>query len=179
MTDFVSRELGVPHNAANRLRKRFWAQYGTTLSGLMHEHAVDPGPFLAEVHDIDLSALAPSPGLAGALCALPGRRIIYTNGSRRHGERVSEALGIDHAFDAIYGIEDADFLPKPNAEAFRRVFSADGLSPSGAAIFEDEARNLEVPHKLDMHTVLVGAANKANHVHYQTTDLAKFLTRLV
>lgn len=179
MDAFVTREIGVTALEANRLRQRYWKQYGTTLSGLMHEHDIDPEQFLAEVHDIELSALSVDLPLANALCSLPGRKIIYTNGSRQHAERVSKARGIRHAFDAIYGIEDACFVPKPRKQAFQSIFAADGMSPNGSAIFEDEARNLAAPYDLGMHTVLVGPSVKADHIHHQTCDLAGFLSRLV
>jgi len=179
MVTFVTRELGVTATEANRLRKRYWKKYGTTLSGLMQEHGIDPETFLHEVHEIELSALSVDAALVAALEALPGRRIIYTNGSRRHAERVTKARGIRHTFDAIYGIEDAGFVPKPHEQAFLSIFAADGLSPKGAAIFEDESRNLAVPHAMGMHTVLVGPTLEAEHIQHQTSDLAGFLSQLV
>lgn len=179
MTDYVMRTLGVDRAAADHLRRDYWHRYGTTLAGLMHEHRLDPAPYLEEVHDIDLSALAIADALRAAIDALPGRKIVYTNGSRRHAERVTAACGLGGAFDALYGFEDAGFVPKPAPEAFASVFATDGLDPALAAMFEDDPRNLEVPHRLGMRTVLVGGQDAAAHVHFRTDDLADFLTRLV
>ncbi len=181
MTAYVMTALGVDAARANHLRDHYWRSHGTTLAGLMAEHALDPEPYLADVHDIDLSAMPPAPALAAALGALPGRRIVYTNGSREHARRVTAALGIGGAFDALYGFEDAGYAPKPRAEAFARVFAADGLAPGRAAMFEDDARNLETPHRLGMRTVLVGPeapAPDASHVHHHAPVLADFLSRL-
>ena len=178
MTAYVMRALGVDREKANALRSAYWREHGTTLAGLMREHALDPAPYLAEVHDIDLSAIAESAALRAALNALPGRRIVYTNGSREHARRVTAALGLDGAFDALYGIEDANHAPKPGEAAFGAVFALDGLEPRRAAMFEDDPRNLAVPHRLGMRTVLVGPAEIAPHVHHQTDDLAEFLALL-
>lgn len=178
MTDYVMRELGVDFEHANSLRALYWREHGTTLAGLMTVHGLDPEPYLAEVHDIDLSAIMASAALRDAIVALPGRKVIYTNGSREHARRVTQALGIDGIFDAVYGIEDADYLPKPDETAFARVFGRDGFETARAAMFEDDPRNLAVPHALGMRTVLVGPGEPAPHIHHQTNDLADFLARL-
>lgn len=179
MTEYVMRALAVDAAQAARLRDHYWRTYGTTLAGLMHEHGLEPDPFLAAVHDIDLSAMSEAQALAAAIAALPGRKIVYTNGSREHARRVTAALGLARAFDALYGCEDAGYLPKPRDAAFHAVFDVDGLAPSRAAMFEDDPRNLEVPHALGMRTVLVGAESDAPHVEHCTRDLAAFLQSVV
>jgi putative hydrolase of the HAD superfamily len=180
MTAYVMRALGVTRAEADRLRAHYWRAHGTTLAGLMREHGLDPDPYLAEVHDIDVSALAPDPALADAVAALPGRRIVYTNGSADYAQRVLGARGLEGLFDAVYGIEHAGYRPKPERGAFEAVFAADGLDPARAAMFEDDARNLAAPHAMGMRTVLVAEAREeAPHIHHHTDDLAAFLARLV
>jgi putative hydrolase of the HAD superfamily len=179
MTDFVMRTTGADPVEADRLRKAWWRHYGTTLAGLMAHHAVDPVPYLVEVHDIDFSVLAPDPGLRAAIARLNGRRIVYTNGSAPYARQVIAARGLEGLFDAVYGVEDADYHPKPQPQAFERVFGADGLNPTRAAMFEDDHRNLRVPHALGMRTVLVTPeAETHDHVQHHTDDLAGFLNRL-
>jgi putative hydrolase of the HAD superfamily len=179
MTDWVMRALQVDRARADHLRAHYWQTYGTTLAGLMTEHGVDPGPYLNEVHDIDFSVLDPDPGLAQAIAALPGRKIVYTNACAPYAEKVLQSRGLAGLFDAIYGVEHAEFHPKPDARAFATVFAADGLNPEAAAMFEDDARNLAVPHQLGMRTVHVAPAPEpAPHIHHHTSDLAAFLTRL-
>ncbi len=175
MVTYLVRELGVSADDANSLRRQYWADYGTTLAGLMHVHGVDPDPFLEEVHDIDFDVLAPDPSLAAAISGLPGRKIIYTNGCAPYARNVIAACGLDGLFDAIYGVEHASYVPKPNTHAFTQVFTKDGLAPEEAAMFEDEARNLQAPHALGMRTVLVGPEQTAPHIHHQTEDLTGFL----
>lgn len=179
MTAYVMRSLGVDQARANHLRQHYWQTYGTTLAGLMHEHDVDPLPYLDEVHQISLSHLEPDSALAAAITALPGRKIVYTNGSAPYARRVLAARGLDGLFDAVYGVENAGFIPKPQPDAFRKIFEADGLDPTRAAMFEDDPRNLAAPHAMGMRTVHVAPdPHQAEHIHHHTDDLADFLSRL-
>jgi putative hydrolase of the HAD superfamily len=192
MTAYMMRVLGVPQGDADRLRAEYWRLHGTTLAGLMAEHQVDAPHYLADVHDIDFSVLDPAPDLADAIAALPGRRIIHTNGDAAYARRVLAARGLDDPvlFEAVYGIEEAGFHPKPAATAFDRVLEAAGIDPQQAAFFEDDPRNLAVPHALGMRTVLVGQgrhgpdaldglADHGPHVQHRTDDLTGFLQGLM
>ncbi|MFV0513859.1 MAG: pyrimidine 5'-nucleotidase [Jhaorihella sp.] len=179
MTQFVMDALGVPRGEADRLRRHYWQLYGTTLAGLMHEHDVDPAPYLTHVHDISLDHLEKDADLARAIAALPGRKIVYTNGCAPYAERVIEARGLSGQFDAIYGVEHAGFLPKPQRAAFEAVFALDGAPAERAAMFEDDARNLAAPHEMGMRTVHVAPErDDASHIHHHTDDLPGFLKRL-
>lgn len=180
MTAWIERTLGVGRVEADRLRARWWHDHGTTLAGLMREHGQDPEPFLADVHDIDLSVLAPDPDLRAALEALPGRRVVFTNGTAPYARAVLAARGLCGLWDAVHGIEHAGHVPKPDREAYLRVFAADGLDPERAAVFEDTARNLLVPAALGMVTVHVGPVRAAgDHVHHHAPDLTAFLRGIV
>ncbi|MGB0498358.1 MAG: pyrimidine 5'-nucleotidase [Rubricella sp.] len=181
MHAYVMRELDVSEAEADHLRRRYWLDHGTTLAGLMANHeAIDPHHFLREVHDIDLDHLTHDEALGAAIAALPGRRIVFTNGSRLHGERVTAARGLSGVFDAIYGIEDTGLIPKPRRAAFDAIFSREGIAGPEAAMFEDDARNLEVPHGMGLRTVLVSseASERPAHVDFVTRDLGGFLSRL-
>lgn len=180
MTDWVMDSLKVDRAEADRLRALYWREHGTTLAGLMRVHGVDPLPYLTHVHEIDMSALQPDAELAARIRALPGRRIVYTNGSAPYAERVIAARGLSGVFDAVFGVEDAGFHPKPDAAAYDRVFTAAGLDGHAGAMFEDDPRNLAVPHGLGLRTVHVAATpDPAEHIHHHTDDLTAFLARLV
>lgn len=180
MSQWMVDELGIDHARAEYLRKHYWATYGTTLAGLMREHGVDPGPYLTHVHDIDFTVLAPDPALRAGLENLPGRRIVYTNGNANYARKVIDARGLSGVFAEVYGIENANFLPKPERAAFETVFAKDGVQPTQAAMFEDDPRNLKAPHELGMKTVHVAETGaQGEHIHHHTNDLANFLTRLV
>lgn len=179
MTNWVMSALNVSRDKANHLRQHYWDQYGTTLAGLMREHNIDPGPYLTDVHDIDFSILPRDPDLAARIADLPGRRIIYTNACAPYAIKVLEARGLSGLFDAIYGVEHAGFHPKPDRAAFETVFAADGLDPARAAMFEDDSRNLRVPHAMGMRTVhIADSPAPDDHIHHHTDDLTEFLTRL-
>jgi putative hydrolase of the HAD superfamily len=189
MGAFIAKYLGVPHEYARHLQKSYYRQFGTTLSGLMRVHKLDPAEFLAYVHDIDLSVVQNSPELRREIERLPGRKLIYTNGSRRHAERVAERLGVLDLFEDICDIVACDYVPKPEADAFRRMVERHGVAPQQAAMFEDMPMNLEAPHALGMTTVLVHSSyldhpvqqqmkrwtELPQHIHHMTLDLKGFL----
>lgn len=179
MVRWVMDALKVDKDRANYLRKHYWHTYGTTLAGLMREHDLDPGPYLHDVHDISMDVLTPDPVLAARIKALPGRRIIYTNGTAPYAERVVKARGLDGLFDAVYGVEHASFLPKPERAAFEQVFTTDNLDTTKAVMFEDDPRNLAAPHAMGMGTVHVAPTPEAgDHIHFHTDDLSHFLGRI-
>jgi putative hydrolase of the HAD superfamily len=178
MTVFVGRELNLPRDEAWALQKRYLHEHGTTLAGLMANHGIDPEHFLDEVHDVSLDALTPDPQLHAGLMRLPGRRLIFTNGDARHAARVLERLALADAFEAIFHIAAADYLPKPNPKTFARMIGAHDVDPAAACFFEDSEKNLAPAAGLGMTTVLVGphaAASDAAFVHYRTDNLAAFL----
>lgn len=179
MTAYVMTSLGVDEDTANKLRQDYWRDHGTTLAGLMRLHDVDPAPYLYDVHDIDFSVLTPDSRLADAIAALPGRKIIYTNGTADYARNVTAARGLSGLFEAIYGVEHADFHPKPEETAFEKVFSLDGFDRTRAAMFEDEARNLIVPKSMGLRTVHVAPSPiEAPHIDHFAADLTDFLETL-
>ncbi|MEP2031008.1 MAG: pyrimidine 5'-nucleotidase [Paracoccaceae bacterium] len=180
MTQYVMDALNVDRTEADRLRVKYWNQYGTTLAGLMREHDVDPTPYLTDVHDISMDELEQDQALANRLANLPGRRIVYTNGSAPYAQRVLAARGLSGLFDDVYGVEHAQFRPKPEREAFEAIFARAGVEPRTAAMFEDDIRNLAAPHEMGMRTVHVAPQRHfAKHIHHHTDDLTAFLGYLM
>jgi len=190
MSEYIARMLGVPQAHARHLQKAYYRQFGTTLAGLMRVHKLPPGPFLEYVHDIDVSVVPRSPELEAAISALPGRRLIFTNGSRRHAENVAEKLGVLHLFEDICDIAALDYVPKPERAAFDSLLRLHGVDPATSAMFEDMPHNLEVASDIGMTTVLVHSdyidhpaqlkirewRELPAHIHYLTRDLTNFLT---
>ena len=157
MTTFVARETGMPLDQAYALQKKYLHEHGTTLAGLMMNHGVDPEAFLNEVHDVSMAGLSPNPRLREAIAALPGRRLVFTNGDKRHAERVLARLELDDLFEATFHIALADYIPKPHPQTFARMMQAHDVRPFHTAFFEDTERNLKPASELGMTTVLVGA----------------------
>lgn len=178
MTEFVMKVTGLEREEAYRLQKRYLAEHGLTLGGLIADHGVDPVEFHAHVHDISLDALAHDAELLAALERLPGRRIIFTNADGGHAERVLARLGLSHLFPEVFHIHSFGFAPKPSPTGFERMAAEHGVDPARTAFFEDSERNLAPAAALGMTTVLVGdhaLASTAPFVHHRTPRLAPFL----
>lgn len=186
---YVADYLSVSKDEAFKLQKDYYKRYGTTMRGMMTEHGIDPDQYLEFVHQIDHSPLEPNPALGAAIEQLPGRKLILTNGTRKHAEAVMKRLEIDRHFEDVFDIAAADLDPKPLPQVYDRFLKKHGVDPKKAAMFEDLARNLEVPHALGMTTVLVvpeknrevfreiweNSGRDAPHVDHVTDDLAGFL----
>lgn len=193
MTGYVSDLLSLSREDARKLQKELYLEYGTTLSGLMARHKIDPDDFLEKVHDIDYSWLVPDPVLGAAIHQLPGRKFILTNGDRSHAERAARQLGILDNFDDIFDIIAAGLTPKPARETYDKFVQLHGIAGESAAMFEDLARNLEVPKALGMTTVLIVPRNfeptfseiwerdptNEDDVDFVTDDLAGFLNAIL
>ncbi len=178
MTDFMEKVTGLPRDEARAIQKKYYHAHGTTLAGLIAHHDIDPEDFLTEVHDVSLDRLTPDVRMADALMRLPGRRLVFTNGSAAHAERVLERLQIAHAFEDVFHISAADYIPKPSPLTFEKMMARHGVSAVGSAFFEDSEVNLAPAAQLGMTTVLVGphaAASTADFVHHRTNDLVAFL----
>ncbi len=181
MGEFIATRFGLPADEARSLQKRLFRDHGTTLRGLMTDHGISAGDFLDFVHDIDLSVLPPQDDLVAAMEVLPGRKVVFTNGSVGHAERVLAHIGIDHLFDGIMDIVGSDFIPKPAPEPYGRLIDRFAIDPARAAMVEDMARNLEVPFQLGMTTVWVAGGpdwaqpDDTAHIHHVVPDLAEWL----
>ncbi|HEX2801298.1 MAG TPA: pyrimidine 5'-nucleotidase [Phenylobacterium sp.] len=178
MTDYVEKITGLVREEAYKLQKRYLADYGLTLGGLMEHHGVDPHDYHRTFQDLPLERLAHDPAMLAALERLPGRRLIFTNADDVHAQRVLGALGLDHLFEDVFHIGLNDYVPKPHASGFQRLIALHGVHSATTAFFEDAERNLLPAADLGMTTVLVGphaADSTAAFVNHRTNNLASFL----
>lgn len=185
MGQYISERLSLSLEDARALQKDYFLRHGTTLAGLMAEKGIDPHDYLDFVHDIDLTDVPIDPRLAPALAALPGRKLIYTNGSTGHSTNVTRYLGIDGHFEACFDIVAANFLPKPDATAFDAFLARYDIDPGRAAMVEDMARNLVPARDRGMATVWLrsdtsvsGAGGPLDHVDATIDDLPGWLETL-
>jgi putative hydrolase of the HAD superfamily len=185
MRAFIADFLSLDLDAAYALQKQYFHHYGTSMRGLMDRHGMDPTAFLAHVHDIDVSVLPPSPLLDEALAALPGRKLVFTNASVAHAERVLRQLGVQHHFAHVFDIVAAEYRPKPEPEIYRHLVTRHGVDPLRAVMVEDMARNLAPAAALGMTTVWVRTDSEwsamgadAGHVHHVVDDLPEWLTQV-
>ena len=191
--EFVSNWLNVTPEEARRIQKDYYLRYGTTMRGMMTLHGVCADDFLAYVHKIDHSPIEPNPALGEAIAKLPGRKLILTNGSTDHVDAVLSRLGLTAHFEAVFDIIAAGFEPKPAQKTYQKFLADHAVDPTKAAMFEDLARNLVIPHEFGMTTVLVvpdgtreviredweKEGRDAAYVDHVTDDLTGFLTGLV
>jgi len=149
--------VGIPREEVDDLRRAYWKRYGVTMQGLMRHHGVDPEDYLSYVHDIDIDGLLrPDPELCRALQSLPLRKAVFTNSSLDHSERVLAALGLNGAFEEIFDIRVAGYLPKPCPEPYHAVLDRMGVSASRCIMVDDAPENLRTAKDLGMGTILVG-----------------------
>ncbi len=194
ITLFLIDIFGLDGLSARALHRHYYLQHGTTLRGLIEEDFLETERFLEFVHDIDRSALRPDPVLAREVARLPGRKLIFTNGSRNHAILTARQLGLEGLFEDAFDIVAARLTPKPAAAAYEAFFARYQIDPRCAAMFEDLMKNLAVPKARGMTTVLVTGKPVEDDrrrppdpptpesplaaADFITSDLAEFLTRL-
>jgi putative hydrolase of the HAD superfamily len=182
MTRFVADRLELTPEAALAVQKTYFREHGTTLRGLMTVDRIDPDDFLAFVHEVDLSCVPRNPVLVAALSALPGRKIVHTNGSRSHAERVLGHLGIAGLFCGIVDITAADYEPKPALAGYHELLRRHQVAPATALMIEDMAKNLVPAAAMGMTTAWVrnpvdwaAVGSGGDHIHHVVDDLGHFL----
>jgi putative hydrolase of the HAD superfamily len=182
MTSFIAERFDLSPEAALALQKTYFREHGTTLRGLMIVNRIDPNDFLGYVHEIDLACVLPDPVLVKALIALPGRKIVHTNGSERHAERLLDHLGIAGSFCGIFDIAAAGYEPKPALAGYHELQRRHNVTPGTALMIEDMAKNLVPAAALGMTTAWVrnpvdwaAAGSEGGHIHYVIDDLGGFL----
>ena len=193
ITLFLIALFGLDGLSAQALHKHYYSRHGTTLRGLLEERFDQTERFLEFVHDIDRSSLKPDPILAREVRRLPGRKLIFTNGSRNHALLTVRQLGLDGLFEDAFDIVAAGLTPKPTEAAYDAFLEHCQVDPQTAAMFEDVARNLAVPKARGMTTTLVTTkAGRLDHreahdraifdapgvADFVTDDLSEFLGRL-
>ena len=181
ITEFISKDFNLNLRDADIERKRLYNLYGTSLRGLMTERKIKPKHFLEFVHDIDLTVVKENPELNQALKNIKGHKVIFTNGSFHHAEKVLERLGIKENFNNIHSIETSNYIPKPSVEAYYSLIKKESIIAKKSIMFEDTVWNLKTAKDLGMTTVLISPKNhllennKSDYIDYDITDLVKFL----
>lgn len=193
IAEYIAEIFKIDIAGAQRIQKDYFHRHGSSLRGLMIEHEINPADYLDYVHNIDISALNPDLALNQALAHLPGRKLIFTNSSFAHSQRITDRLGITHHFEAVFDIAAAIFVPKPHASCYEKFLRQYSIDPQRCAMFEDTPHNLEPAASLGMNTVLVRAPAEAalawqvpapgdrweDFVHHETDSLASFLAESI
>jgi putative hydrolase of the HAD superfamily len=171
---YVQEKLGVDPDTARRVRKEFLVEFGTTLRGLMRYHDVPPGEYLEYVHDVPIPEIVPArPELRRMLAGLPGRRVVFTNGSESYARRVLAALGVEDLMEGIYGIEFMEYVAKPSPYPYAKLLHATGARAESSLFCEDVRENLVPARELGMFTVWVGGSEESSPAHAVVDDVCE------
>ncbi len=185
MTGFIQDLLGLEHDEARRVQKSYFHNHGTTLSGLMTEHQVDPHAFLAHVHDIEMDVLEHDAPLVAAIAKLPGRKLIFTNGDTPYALKILDRLGLGASFEAIHDIHAMDLMPKPHASAYAGFCTAFDIDPAQSLFVDDMVRNLLPAKAIGMTTVWVDNGSEQSpgaerdHIDFTIPVLAPWLETIL
>jgi len=188
MGEFISKHLKLEISIAKKIQKKFFKEFGTTLRGLMNEYDVEPEFFLNEVHKLDYSIIEPNPLLTNVLKQIQGKKIIYTNANRSHTNEIIKRLKIENLFDNIFDISNANYIPKPDIESYRKLIKNFDINAEKTIMFDDIARNLVPASKLGFTTVWIDVgkenysddiANSKEYLDYETTNLPQWLNSFI
>ena len=185
MSKYISEKLKVDIKEAREIQKSYFYKYNTTLNGMIKNHKIDADEFLDFVHDIDVDFLKKDLNLAQELGKLDGKKIIFTNGSRKHAINITQRIGVDQYFDDIFDIVDSEFIPKPAIEPYKKLVEKHKIDPKLCVFIEDIARNLKPAYEMGMKTIWIEndepwakEFSDSNFIDYKTNNLSEFLKKI-
>ena len=185
MSKYISEKLNITIEEARKIQKNYFHEYNTTLNGMIKNHKIDANEFLEFVHDIDIDFLKKDLELQKELLKLKGKKIIFTNGSRKHALNVTQKIGIDQCFDDIFDIVDSNFVPKPAIEPYNELVKKHKIDPKSCLFVEDIARNLKPAYEMGMKTVWIendepwaSKFSDGDFVNFRTNNLSEFLRKI-
>ena len=185
MSKFISEKLNVDIKKAKEIQKNYFYEYNTTLNGMIKNHKIDANEFLDFVHDVNIDFLKKDNQLSEELKKLGGKKIIFTNGSRKHAINITRKIGIDQHFDDIFDIVDSEFIPKPAMEPYKKLVEKHKIDPNLCVFIEDIARNLKPAYEMGMKTIWIEndepwakEFSDENFINYKTNNLSEFLKKI-
>ena len=185
MSKYISKKLNVSIEEAKKIQKNYFYEYNTTLNGMIKNHKIDANEFLDYVHDINIDFLKKDTKLSEELGKLNGKKIIFTNGSRKHAMNVTKRIGIDQHFNDIFDIVDSEFIPKPSMEPYEKLVKKHKIDPNLCVFVEDIARNLKPAYEIGMKTIWIEndepwakKFSDENFINFKTNNLSEFLKKI-
>ncbi len=185
MSKYISEKLNVNMVEAKEIQKNYFYEYNTTLNGMINNHKIDANEFLEFVHDVNIDFLKKDSLLNEELMKLDGKKIIFTNSSRKHAMNVIRKIGIDQHFDDIFDIVDSEFVPKPDIVSYKKLVEKHKIDPKLCVFIEDIARNLKPAYEMGMKTIWIEndepwarKFSDSDFVNYKTNNLPEFLKQI-
>ncbi|MBO6491141.1 MAG: pyrimidine 5'-nucleotidase [Pelagibacteraceae bacterium] len=185
MSKYISEKLNVNIVEAKEIQKNYFYEYNTTLNGMINNHKIDANEFLEFVHDVNIDFLKKDSLLNEELMKLDGKKIIFTNSSRKHAMNVIRKIGIDQHFDDIFDIVDSEFVPKPDIVSYKKLVEKHKIDPKLCVFIEDIARNLKPAYEMGMKTIWIEndepwarKFSDSDFINYKTNNLPEFLKQI-
>jgi putative hydrolase of the HAD superfamily len=185
MSKYISEKLNVNMVEAKEIQKNYFYEYNTTLNGMINNHKIDANEFLEFVHDVNIDFLKKDSLLNEELMKLDGKKIIFTNSSRKHAMNVIRKIGIDQHFDDIFDIVDSEFVPKPDIVSYKKLVEKHKIDPKLCVFIEDIARNLKPAYEMGMKTIWIEndepwarKFSDSDFINYKTNNLPEFLKQI-
>ena len=185
MSEYISKKLNTSIEEAKKIQKNYFYEYNTTLNGMIKNHKIDADEFLDFVHDINVDFPKKDIQLGKELKRLNGKKIIFTNGSRKHAINITQRIGIDQYFDDIFDIVDCEFIPKPAIEPYKKLVKKHKIDPNSCVFVEDIARNLKPAYEMGMKTIWIKndepwakKFSDSEFINYKTNNLSEFLKKI-
>ncbi len=155
--EYIMQALNIGIEETRELRKSYFGRYGSTLGGMMENHATDPHEFCAYVHDVPVEELLGEDArLRETLSEITFPIIAFSNASKEYVIRILAALGVSDLFKGLFTIEDMGFIPKPRTEPYDRITESLGRNSSDFICIDDRADNIDTAITKGMQGILVG-----------------------
>jgi putative hydrolase of the HAD superfamily len=123
--------------------------------------------------------------LAEELKKLKGKKIIFTNGSKKHAINITKKIGVEQYFDDIFDIVDSNFFPKPSLAPYKKLVEKHKIDPNLCVFVEDIARNLKPAYEMGMKTIWIKndepwakEFSDGDFINYKTNNLTQFLKKI-
>ena len=156
ITDFIMSKYSLDIEQAKKIQKEYYLKYGLTLRGLIIEKNLEPEEFLDYVHDVEHPELKKNDQLISKMRILEGKKIIFTNATSKHAEKILKILGLEDDFDQIIDIKDLEYIPKPDKRSYKKLLECLNVNKENlnkTIFFEDTIKNLIPAKELGITTV--------------------------
>lgn len=177
INEYISKAVNINLSDADKLRQKYWDQYGATLEGLIKHHKINPIKFLEETHELInfKELIVPMPDLIKVLSSINGKKIIYTNAPKNYTNKLLELCHIQDYFDGVFSIEDANFIAKPNPISME--FFLKKYKIKEAYFVDDIKENLKTAHEFGLSTIwLTNEKKNPSYINKKISKLNDLIT---
>jgi len=175
ITEFLMLEFGWEREHAYKIQREYYYEYGSTIQGLIKEgHVDDAQKFETFVHDVDFGDLHENKKLDEAIKNLPGKKYVLTTSQSSYAKKILDTLGILGNFEVVWGIEETDFIAKPNSHPYEKMINEFEININEAAMVEDSYKNAVGAKKIGLRTIWIdnGGVCESNSAMCEDKDMS-------